>query len=219
MIKFAQKINNTFVSVSQDLDPLEPLSYTQYDNLPDELIITVDSVEKQLLYTKLHKAIEPDQMPNWILKDAAAIIAAPICHLFHSSLRNSYIPALWKSANVCHLPKTKPIQNLSKDLRPISFTPVLTKMLEHYLIQHMRNTCQVVDPNQFGVVKGSSTTFALLEIFQPIYQATDDYRNYARVLLIDFRKAFDHTDHQILLQKLDKNGVHRIVQQWCHSFL
>ncbi len=53
MIKLAQKINKTFVSVSQDLNPLESLSYTQYDNLPDELIITVDSVEKQLLHTKL----------------------------------------------------------------------------------------------------------------------------------------------------------------------
>ncbi len=94
IIKLAQKIINTFVSVSQDLDPLEPLSYAQYDNLPDELIITVDSVEKQLLHTKLHKAIGPDQMPDWILKDAAAIIAAPICHLFNSSLRDCYIHTL-----------------------------------------------------------------------------------------------------------------------------
>ncbi len=78
----------------------------------------------------------------------------------------------------------------------------------------MRNTCQVEDPNQFGAVKGSSTTFASLEILQPVYQATDDCRNYARVLLIDFSKAFDHINHQILLQKLDKNGVHPIVQQW-----
>ncbi len=156
-------------------------------------------------------------MPNWILKDAAAIIATPICHLFNSSLRDSYIPTLWKSAKVCPLPKTKPMQNISKDLRPISLTPVLTKMLEHYSIQHMINTCQVVDPNQFGAVKGSSTTFVLLEILQPVYQAIHHYRNYARVLLIDFSKAFDHIDHQILLHNLDKNGVHPIVQH--HSFL
>ncbi len=82
------------------------------------------------------------------------------------------------------------MQNLSKDLRPISLTPVLAKMLEHYLIHHMRNICQIVDPNQFGAVKGS----------------------YVRVLLIDFSKSFDHIDHQILVQQLDKNGVHPIVQ-------
>ncbi len=68
----------------------------------------------------------------------------------------------------------------------------------------MRNTCQVVDPNQFGAVKGSSTTFVLLEILQPVCQATDDYIIYARVHLIDFSKAFDHINHQIILQKLDR---------------
>ncbi len=92
-------------------------------------------------------------------------------------------------------------------------------MLEHYPIQHMRNTCQVVDPNQFGAVKGSSTIFALLKILQSVYQATYDYKNYVRVFLIDFSKAFDHIDHQTLLQKLDKNGVHPIVQQWYYSFI
>ncbi len=75
--------------------------------------------------------------------------------------------------------------------------------MEYYPIQHMRNTCQVVDPNQFGVVRGSSTTLTLLQIIQPVYQATDNCMNYARLLLIDFSKAFDHIDHQILLHKLD----------------
>ncbi len=129
----------------------------------------MDSVEKQLLHTNVHKAIRPDQMPNWILKDAEAIIASPICHLFNNLLRESYIPTLWKSANVFPLPKIKPVHNLSKDLRPISLTPVLAKMLEHYPIQHMINTCQVVNPNQFGAVNGSSTTFVLLEILQLVY--------------------------------------------------
>ncbi len=96
-------------------------------------------------------------------------------------------------------------------MRPISLIPVLAKILEHYPILNMRNTCQVVDPNQCDTVKGSSTTSTLLEILRPVYQATDYYRNYARVLLIDFSKAFDHIYHQILLQKLDKNGVHPIV--------
>ncbi len=59
--------------------------------------------------TSLHKAIGPDQLPNWILKDMAGIIGVPMWYLFSSSLRDSYIPILWKSANICQLPKTKPI--------------------------------------------------------------------------------------------------------------
>ncbi len=44
----------------------------------------------------------------------------------------------------------------------------------------------MVDPNQFRAVRGSST-FA--SNFQPVYQATDNSKNYARLLLIDFSKA------------------------------
>ncbi len=44
-------------------------------------------------------------------------------------------------------------------------------------------------------------------------------KNYARLLLIDFSKTFDHIDHQILLHKLDQNGVHPLIQKWYHSLL
>ncbi len=150
LVQLAESINNVFVSVSIDLDPLQPEIYQSNAELPEELIITVDCGEKQLLKTRLHQSIGPDKIPNWILKDLASIITTPICHLFNSSLRDSYVPTLWKSANACPLPKSKPVQNLKKDLRPISLTPVIAKMMEYYPIQHMRNTCQVVDPNQFG---------------------------------------------------------------------
>ncbi len=117
------------------------------------------------------------------------------------------------------LPKTKLIQDISKDLRPIFLTHMLAKMLEQYPVNHMRETCQNVNSSQFGAVKGSSTTFALLEILHPIYKATDDHQNYARILLIDFSKAFDHIDHNILLNKLNINGVHPTIQRWYHNFL
>ncbi len=91
--------------------------------------------------------------------------------------------------------------------------------MKYYHIQHMRNTCQVIDPNQYGELRGSSTTLALLQILQPVYQATDNSKNYARLILIEFSKAFDHIDHQILLHKLNQNGVHPLIQKWYHNFL
>ncbi len=120
-----QAINNMFVSISEDLQPLLPMIYPNCVELPSDLIVLVEDVEKQLMQTRLHKAIGPDQLPNWILKDMTGVIAGPICHLFDSSLRDSYIPTIWTSANICPLTNTKPIINICKDLRPISLTPVL----------------------------------------------------------------------------------------------
>ncbi len=67
------------------------------------------------------------------------------------------------------------MQVICKDLRPISLTPVLIKMLEQYPVNHTRETCHNVDSSQFGDVKGSSTTFAYLEILHSIYKSTDDH--------------------------------------------
>ena len=69
---------------------------------------------------------------------------------------------------------------------------------------------------QYGAVKGSSTTHALLQILQTIYKAVDNSNNYARLLLIDFSKAFDH---KILLDKLLSNGVHPVIVNWYEGFL
>ncbi len=126
---------------------------------------------------------------------------------------------LWKSANACPLPKVRPIKNIKKDLRPVSLTLQTAKMLEHYPVQHLRQACPVVDPSQFGAVRKSSTTLALIAILHPVYVATDDPKIYARLLLIDYSKAFDHINHQIVLRKLTNNGVHPIIVNWYHNFL
>ncbi len=65
LVQLAESINNVFVSVSMDLDPLQPETYPLNAELLDELIITVDSVEKQMLKTKLYKSIGHDQIPTW----------------------------------------------------------------------------------------------------------------------------------------------------------
>ena len=187
--------------------------------IPDEFIISAEEAEKQLLNIKVSKAVGPDNIPNWILKDLSGIIARPVCAIFNSSIRKGYVPSLWRSADVIPVPKTNPINNLKKDLRPISLTPILAKLLENYPVHPMRKTCPNIDTTQFGAMHGSSTTHALLQILHPIFKAVDDSRNYARLLLIDFSKAFDHIHHGILLDKLKKNGVHPVITKWYSSFL
>ena len=64
-----------------------------------------------------------------------------------------------------------------------------------------------IDPDQYGGVPNSSTTHALLDILHPIYEALDNGKKAARLLLVDFAKAYDHIDHNILLDKLKANGI------------
>ena len=92
-------------------------------------------------------------------------------------------------------------------------------MLEFHIVQHVSEATPYIDQSQFGGRKASSTTHALLKILHPVYKAVDDSKNYARLLLIDFSKAFDHIDHHILLEKLGANGVPDIICRWYAHFL
>ena len=48
---------------------------------------------------------------------------------------------------------------------------------------------------------------------------TDASKQYARILLLDFSKAFDLINHDILLQKLASFGLPNILMKWIASFL
>ena len=106
----SEKINEFFHSVSGDMPPLtENNKYSNFDAmLPDEFIISVSEVEKSLSKIKPNKAAGPDRIEAWMLRDLAPILAPPITAIYNSSLREGYIPSLWKSANVCPLPKKNP---------------------------------------------------------------------------------------------------------------
>ena len=118
----SEEINSAFVGVSDDMYAL-----TKEDNftigndlsVPDCYIISVKDVEDQLAKLNIRKAPGPDGIPNWILRDLSPILAPPICSILNASFRDGYVPQIWKSANVCPLPKVTPPKKVEKDLRPI----------------------------------------------------------------------------------------------------
>ena len=75
-----------------------------------------------------------------------------------------------------------------------------------------------IDPNQFGSLKGVSTTFCLLDMLHNWLSALESPSTYLRVCFLDFSKAFDHIDHNILVCKLLKMGARSIVFKWICSF-
>ena len=162
----------------------------------------------------------PDYIPNWILKTMSDHLAGPVCSLINSSFREGFLPQLWKSADVSALPKTSPLQRLDKDLRPISLTPVLSKLTESHMRDWvMANIEDILDPLQFGSLTGRCTTHALIQLHHSWCTEVDRKDQAVRVLLIDFRKAFDLVDHQIILQKLANTGLPNFIIRWLTQFL
>ena len=207
MFALSNDINEFPASVSSYLEPLpkaEPYPEVDYSPFPDELIISLEPTTKQLLQLKTCQGIGPDCIPNYVLKDFIAdIIAGPLCAIQNSSMREEFIPELWKSANVTSLPKIVPRKDIKKDVCPISLTPVMSKLMKYHPVKAVNKICDSVYSSQYGCAEGTSTTHALISITQSvyIYKATGDSKNFGRFNLVDFSKAFDHIHHENALKK------------------
>ena len=71
-----------------------------------------------------------------------------------------------------------------------------------------------IDPGQFGFIPGSCTTFALISMFHHWLCATDGTGVTVKTALLDFRKAFDLVDHNILVGKLRTLWVKPTAINW-----
>ena len=93
------------------------------------------TTENALQQIKVNKAVGPDNVPAWVLRDNASTLAAPLTALFNTSLRYGVIPALWKTAHVIPLPKKQHPRSIEKDIRPISLTPIVSKIFESIVMK------------------------------------------------------------------------------------
>jgi hypothetical protein len=68
-----------------------------------------------------------------------------------------------------------PVRTVNKDLRPVSLTPIVSKLAEEVVVEQFIKLAilKVVDPNQYGTVPKSSTTQALISIVHNVAKATD----------------------------------------------
>ena len=71
---------------------------------------------------------------------------------------------------------------------------------------------------QFGFRKGYSTEYAILETIENLKTAIDENRITCGIFL-DFSKAFDTINHNILLAKMNKYGIRGLPLEWFSSYL
>ena len=80
------------------------------------------------------KACGPDEIPNWLLKEYAELLAFPVSKIINSSFKDQRLPKIRKFADVSPLPKVKPVEDLKKHLTPISLTPWLSKVAKECVV-------------------------------------------------------------------------------------
>ena len=219
-VEISEKIRDFFTEICTKHPPLDPSKLPTFlpanDDLPN---IDRMDVYRELIRLKPSKASPPGELPTRLFKEFAYELSLPLTHIFNLSLRNGMFPDRWKEATITPLPKKKLVSELG-DLRPVSLTPILGKILEGMVTQVMLKDIRAnLDPRQYGNLKGSSTAHYLIYLLDTIHQALDKPHHMASLVLVDFKKAFDFVDHSIAITELISLGCRASIIPFISDFL
>ena len=218
--QMSECLADAFASVYASTTPSSPASHQEFDGSLDQLSLGKDQVRASLTQIDQNSSMGPDGIHPMILKECATELAEPLTMIFNKSLQEGSVPSLWKSSLVTPIFK-KGIRYDPLNYRPISINSVCGKELERFLYTHL---CDYLESNsllsdrQFGFRSGRSTIDQLLLVYNAVSKVVDE-GGVADVILFDFSKAFDVVSHVILLEKLNRLGLHSSLLQWFESFL
>ena len=204
----ADILNTHFTEVGPKLAEKLPASFNHFSDYlnpaASSFLLKLCKPNKVLKILKeLHanKATELDHIPCKLSKEAADIIAEPLCLLFNTSILKGFISDHQKLAKVFLLHKGNDKSN-PNNYRPISVITSVAKLWKKIIVYDQFH-CYLPDNKlltkyQSGFRSLHLTVTALLYVTKQWYFNIDNDVVTA-VVFIDLAKAFDTIDYKILL--------------------
>ena len=224
----AETFNLYFSQIGQKLAETIPTTGSKFDNYlgnhnPSTLFfVPTDREEIIGIINKLEgkKSSGHDEIDNFLLKTIILSIATPLAYIFNLSLSSGIVPDNIKIAKVIPIFK-KGDTSETKNYRPISILPSLSKVLERIVFirtTDFLNKHNIFCESQFGFRANHNTTQAILKCIDTLSCSIDQHLHTIAIFL-DFSKAFDTINHDILLVKLSHYGVRGKALEWFRNYL
>ena len=170
--------------------------------------VTLVELIAEIKKIDIYKSSGLESIASRFIKDAFLAIPEVVLHLVNLILTTSIYPDAWKIGMVVPIPKV-PNPSSVTDLRPITLLPIPgkpEKRLIHNRLYPFLEDNNGICHNQNGFRKNHGTPDT---IFKLINNITDDLNNHNDTLaiFIDFKKAFDTLDYEILFKKINTLNI------------
>ena len=230
-IEIANEFNEFFANVATKLK--EPVPNTNHDKLkefcqsklPSDMKFKIPQIQKEkvlkfLSTIDISKATGTDMIGPRLLNLAAPCIADEATFICNYSINNSVFLNKWKEAKITPLYKNGSLEEVN-NYCPISILPVMSKVLEKHVhdnLSEFLHEFNLLHKIQSGFHSQHSCETALVNMIDLWLNAIDNGK-LVGVVLVDFMKAFDLVDHQILLDKLSVYGIKDEALMWFNTYL
>lgn len=219
----ADILQQQFCSVFSDPENPDKEIYNieaAYDKPLTEVNITLKDIDKALKEVKPHSSSTNDDMPAILIKQCSATINYPLLLIWSQSLNTGYIHPQYKQQIITPLHK-KESRAVPENYRPICPTSHTSKTCERIvrdkIVDHLvRNN--LICKHQHGFRKGHSCLTQLLNHINIVILNFINNKD-TDCIYLDYAKAFDKVDHELLLHKLQCYGIQGSLLNWIKSFL
>ena len=221
----ADDFNNYFITACDQQKVIQVTGKCIYDQgyQPQTLFfyrVTKIEIANLIATLKNKNSVGSDGISSKILKTAAPIISSYLKTAFNKCIAECVFPRSLKIAKIIPIFKAGD-RKLTSNYRPISILGNVSKIFEKIIYKRLMNYLEkfsILSDNQYGFRKKKDSIQAATFLWKQI-QANWKAQMKTNCIFVDFRKAFDSVDHEVLLQKLYHIGVRGISHKLIANYL
>lgn len=161
-----------------------------------------------------------DEISNTLLKSSRREIAKPLTFIINLCFEKGIFPEALKISKVLPLFK-KGKKDCYDNYRAISLVSSFSKIIELAFLDQLQKFFfknNLLLGTQHGFIKNKSVDTALVDFYSSIVAAIDR-KKLSLGLFIDYSRAFDCVDYDLLLAKIFRYGVRGVALKFLSSYL